>query len=209
MCLYDKRGEKILEETEGRVDMEVMPPAIKLLRAFLNTREIAEATDVLSSSEGLRRWLDDMELPGSNEDPAPGDVEWVVAIREALRDVLSGNNGYPVPWESVALLNRAARRSPLVMHFDEKIVPSMVSVDFGVIGAVGRIWEAIASAQTDGTWERLKACRRTDCRWIFFDRSKNRSATWCSTEGCGALMKSRAYRRRHAARQKTVSAGTD
>ena len=192
---------------------EAIPPEIRLIRAFLNTREIAEATDLLSSPEGLRQWLDDMGLPGNDENPLPGDVEWMVGIREALRDVLSGHNGNAVPWDSVALLNRATRRIPLVLRFDNQANPTVVAVAPGVAGAMGRIWEAVASARDHGTWERLKACRRPDCRWIFFDRSKNRSATWCSTEGCGALMKSRAYRRRRTARQRgnesAMSTGTD
>ncbi len=175
--------------------------AIGLLRAFLNTREIAEDTDLISSPEGLRQWLRDLDLPGQDEFPMPGDVEWIVAIREALRDVLSGHSGDSVSWESVALLNRAARRSPLVLHFDDSATPSVVNSESGVVGAMGRIWNAIADAKADGTWDRLKSCRRPDCRWAFFDRSKNRSATWCSTAGCGALMKSRAYRRRRRAQR--------
>jgi predicted RNA-binding Zn ribbon-like protein len=46
----------------------------------------------------------------------------------------------------------------------------------------------------DGTWGRLKACR--NCHWSFYDRSPNRSATWCSMQLCGNRTKTRAYRRR-------------
>lgn len=181
---------------------DTIPLEIRLIRSFLNTREIAEATDLLASPEGLRQWLEDMGLPGRDENPLPGDVELMVGIREALRDVLSEHNGNAVPWASIELLNRATQRIPLVLRFDDQANPTVVAVAPGVAGSIGRIWEAVVSARAHGTWERLKACRRPDCRWIFFDRSKNRSASWCSTEGCGALMKSRAYRRRRTARLK-------
>ena len=53
-------------------------------------------------------------------------------------------------------------------------------------------------AMLDGTWGRLKACR--NCHWSFYDYSPNRSATWCSMQLCGNRTKTRAYRRRKAAR---------
>jgi predicted RNA-binding Zn ribbon-like protein len=51
----------------------------------------------------------------------------------------------------------------------------------------------------DGTFARLKSCRNHDCRWAFYDYSKNRSASWCSMQLCGNRTKTRAYRRRHSA----------
>jgi predicted RNA-binding Zn ribbon-like protein len=50
------------------------------------------------------------------------------------------------------------------------------------------------NAMLDGTWGRLKACR--NCHWSFYDRSPNRSGTWCSMQLCGNRTKTRAYRRR-------------
>ena len=52
-------------------------------------------------------------------------------------------------------------------------------------------------AMEDGTWARLKACREDTCQWAFYDRSKNRSATWCSMAVCGNRAKARTYRQRH------------
>ena len=51
-------------------------------------------------------------------------------------------------------------------------------------------------AEAEGTWERLKACRNEDCRWAFYDVSKNRSGSWCDMAVCGARHKMRAYRKR-------------
>jgi predicted RNA-binding Zn ribbon-like protein len=40
----------------------------------------------------------------------------------------------------------------------------------------------------------MKACRQ--CEYAFYDRSKNRSATWCAMSICGNRTKNRAYYRR-------------
>ncbi len=171
---------------------------VYLIRSFINTREIAEGTDMLSSPELLRKWLAEAGLPGGSDAPDPGDLEWVIAIREALRNVLQSHNDGSVPHASIGVLNRAARRAQVTIRFDPQGNPEIKATQDGVAGAVGTILAAVEQARVDGTWERLKACRREDCRWVFFDRSKNRSGTWCSTKGCGSLMKARAYRRRRA-----------
>jgi hypothetical protein len=57
---------------------------------------------------------------------------------------------------------------------------------------------------TAGTWPRLKAC--PDCRWVFYDSTRNGSKRWClmyagGPEGraCGTIAKVRRYRDRQAA----------
>jgi predicted RNA-binding Zn ribbon-like protein len=51
---------------------------------------------------------------------------------------------------------------------------------------------------TEGPLDRLKLCDR--CRWLFLDRSKNRSRRWCSMEECGLAVKKRRYVERRRAR---------
>jgi predicted RNA-binding Zn ribbon-like protein len=51
----------------------------------------------------------------------------------------------------------------------------------------------------DGTWPRFKTCRNDECRWAFYDHSKNRSGTWCTMADCGDKLKARAYRQRRKA----------
>jgi predicted RNA-binding Zn ribbon-like protein len=49
---------------------------------------------------------------------------------------------------------------------------------------------------SDGSWERIKACGNPDCRWAFYDNSKNHSGRWCEMASCGNRMKARAFRER-------------
>jgi predicted RNA-binding Zn ribbon-like protein len=60
---------------------------------------------------------------------------------------------------------------------------------------------AVLRSIADGTWSRLKAC--PDCRWVFYDHTRNASKRWClMTAGgpggrsCGSIAKVRAYRER-------------
>ena len=60
---------------------------------------------------------------------------------------------------------------------------------------VGELLAIVARAQADGTWQRMKACPA--CGWAFYDRSRNRSRTWCTMAICGNRAKARGYRARH------------
>lgn len=42
---------------------------------------------------------------------------------------------------------------------------------------------------------RLKQCCNEECRWIFYDESKNKTRKWCCNT-CASLMKVRRYRRK-------------
>ena len=62
----------------------------------------------------------------------------------------------------------------------------------------------VIAAISAGTWARLKAC--PDCRWVFYDNTRNGSKRWClMTAGgpdgraCGTIAKVRSYRDRQAA----------
>ena len=68
-------------------------------------------------------------------------------------------------------------------------------------GVSGRTVVTCLAALSSGEWGRLKAC--PDCRWVFYDHSRNGSKRWClMTAGgpdgrsCGSIAKVRAYRAR-------------
>ena len=67
----------------------------------------------------------------------------------------------------------------------------------GVDAALGRLVIAVHSAMADGSWDRLKACRASDCEWAFIDNARNHSRAWCSMKSCGNREKARAFRERH------------
>ena len=109
-------------------------------------------------------------------DFAPGDLALVERFvnesgpspaRHALRAMLLANNG--------------------------AAVDTLEGSDFVVLN--GELLAIVAQAQADGTWRRMKACPA--CGWAFYDRSRNRSRTWCTMAICGNRAKARSYRARH------------
>jgi hypothetical protein len=70
-------------------------------------------------------------------------------------------------------------------------VPVLVGGD-----AVGSVLAAGARLAVLGQWDRLKICAAGECRWAFYDRSRNRSRTWCSMRVCGNRTKARNWRQR-------------
>jgi predicted RNA-binding Zn ribbon-like protein len=86
-------------------------------------------------------------------------------------------------------------------HLD---APGLLGRDGGVTAAGGGaagldvIVETVATSVAGGGWSRLKLCSAEDCRWAFYDTSRNGGGRWCSMEACGNRNKTRAYRRRRA-----------
>jgi predicted RNA-binding Zn ribbon-like protein len=68
----------------------------------------------------------------------------------------------------------------------------------------GSMVAIVLEAVAGGQWPRLKAC--PDCRWVFYDHTRNGSKRWClmnatGSDGraCGNIAKVRRYRARHGA----------
>lgn len=163
--------------------------------AFVNTLEPEERTDAIGTPESLRAWLRERELLPSAEPPISADDHArAIALREALRDLMSANNGGPVDELAVAELEDAARRGGLAVHFGAPGTMRMEPDAGGFAGALGALLVPVAQAMQDATWERVKACREPDCREAFYDRSRNRSGVWCRMALCGNRTKVRSYR---------------
>jgi len=71
-------------------------------------------------------------------------------------------------------------------------------------GPAGEILVTVLEAVAAGVWPRLKAC--PDCRWVFYDSTRNASKRWClmyaggpDGRACGTIAKVRRYRDRQAA----------
>jgi len=65
----------------------------------------------------------------------------------------------------------------------------------GLAAVIGEIAAGFGETLAHGDPERIKICDNRDCRWVFYDRSKNRSRRWCEgNTGCGNLMKVRRFR---------------
>jgi predicted RNA-binding Zn ribbon-like protein len=169
------------------------PQGLDLLAGFINTGD-PEGRDEIDTPEALRGWLRDHGLPSGAA--SPGDVRRAHAVREALRALLVAHNGGDLSPDAVETCNAAARRAPLHVVLGEDGAARLEPLAKGVDAALGRLLAIVERAQAEGTWERMKACAADDCRWAYYDRSRNRSRHWCDMASCGNRAKARTYRSR-------------
>jgi predicted RNA-binding Zn ribbon-like protein len=177
------------------------PGELELVREFVNTADLEDGTDQLTSAAAVAKWLSDRGIAARSMRATSADLERALELREALRAVLVAHNGgAPAPMEAHRTLDRAARRARLRLGFDERGGAGLEPEAGGADGALGRLLAIVHDAIAGGTWQRLKACRQPTCEWAFYDHTKNHSGAWCSMQDCGNRAKARAYRERRAAR---------
>jgi predicted RNA-binding Zn ribbon-like protein len=174
------------------------PGELEHVRVFVNTFDMEEGEDGLDTPSALRAWLAEHGLLGGSARATAADLRDALEIREALRELLLANADHAPTPKAAATLDEAARRARMEVRFDAD-GGHLESSAGGVAGALGRLLAIVHGAMANGTWERLKACRRESCQWAFYDNTKNHSGVWCTMETCGNRAKAQAYRARHAA----------
>ena len=178
------------------------PGRLRLVQAFVNTRDIENVVDELADPEALRAILVDLDVLAGDAPPLhEADLHLALEALEALRALALANSGVPLPADAATTLERVARAAHYTLRFEPgesrgRLEPSAPGLD----GALGRILAVVHDAMTDGSWRRLKACPRDVCHWVFYDRSRNGSGTWCAMSVCGNRTNTRRYRRRRTTR---------
>lgn len=158
----------------------------------------------MNTSAALAEWYARVSLGPAHMSIGREDLRRLIAVREGLRALVLGHGGAPPDIALVAALDTVA-------------LTVRLHVSFGVIGglqpaarrtadiALGWLLIVVEDALTDGRWARLKGCREPNCRWIFYDTSKNRSGRWCSMSICGTSNKQRALVERRLASQEKAA----
>jgi predicted RNA-binding Zn ribbon-like protein len=191
----DKRrvGEQI--EPGGRPKA---PGRLETLQRFVNTynKDFPPAWDRLGTPAKARAWLLRKRLVAPPVRITHGDVARLRELREALRGLVAADHGGAPPPDALEVLRREGARVGLRIGFGSRGATELEPVGRGADAAVAAVMGILHEAQITGVWPRLKACRQ--CGYAFFDRSKNRSATWCAMSICGNRTKNRTYRRRRA-----------
>jgi predicted RNA-binding Zn ribbon-like protein len=162
------------------------PGRLELVRRFANTLDEEHGREALHSPAQLRKLLLELGLIDRGARVTDRDLERAHELRDAFRHLALANNGIGT---DVAL------EATLTVRVDDRdgvLAPAARDVDGAFADLVGIVYTAMA----DGSWPRLKACRRDVCHWLFYDRSRNRSAVWCQMSVCGNRTKTKAYRAR-------------
>ena len=172
------------------------PRPLALVQDFVNTRNYLYGGDLLGDAEVATAWLTEHELLQEGERIGEAGRRRLVDFREGLRGLLALHNGGP--GADVRAVDDLAAPAALRVRFGPDGRPDLEPEAEGdsVDRIVARLLSVVVRAEAEGKWLRLKACRNEDCRWAFYDASKNRSGSWCNMAICGARHKMRAYRKR-------------
>jgi predicted RNA-binding Zn ribbon-like protein len=177
-------------------DRDTATGALGLVQAYVNTVDLEDGPEELSDPNTLTAWLVAHGLLAPGQSADAGDLTHAIAVREAVRGVISANSGGRVYPLDAATLNEAAAASRLRPHFGADGKARLEPKAGGVDGAMGRLVATVFVAMAQEDWARLKLCDSQTCRWVFFDRSRNHSSRWCKMASCGNREKARRFRER-------------
>ena len=173
-----------VESIDYMQDVEPAPGRLELVQRFVNTVDLEHGRELLHSPARLQAVLLELGLLDRGTRVTETDLDRALELRDGLRGLALANN------EGT---EDSVLEAELVVRIDGRdgvLEPLRRNVDGALADLVGIVYTAMA----DGTWSRLKACRRDVCHWLFYDRSRNRSAVWCQMAVCGNRTKTKAYR---------------
>jgi predicted RNA-binding Zn ribbon-like protein len=174
---------------------------LDLVIDFVNTLDLEKGEDALATPKSLATWLVENGLVRrAAATPSEAEHAEAIELREALRALMLANNGVAADAHATEVLERAACRGQLGVHFRAGDSVELAPAQESFAGALAWLLVPVARGIEDGSWARAKACRSDDCAWAFYDRSRNRSGVWCEMAVCGNRTKVRAYRHRSRGR---------
>ena len=169
---------------------QTAPGELENVRSLLNTWHVPNSTRV--PEDEFDAFVAQQALTDSAE------AVRLKQLRDDLRRMVEGESERLNAWLDAFPLRAAVEgaEAELAIRYEHES------------GRVGEVLATVLKAIETNQWPRLKAC--PDCRWVFFDHSRNASKKWCGMyakgpEGraCGTIAKVR----RHRARQKQSEKG--
>ncbi len=181
-----------------------MPDDLRLVEEFLNTldrrgfrRRGVDFTggDALPTPAALVDWLAGHGLVSPSAGATAADLRNAHKLRAVLRDAVTPGGGDE---DLQARADAVLGAYPMRVELDPQAGLRLAPPTTGVPGALGRLVAIVVRRSADGTWRRLRACAAEECRWVFYDDSRNGAGRWCSMSSCGNRAKTARYRARRA-----------
>jgi predicted RNA-binding Zn ribbon-like protein len=184
------------------IETKPAPGDLLRLQAFVNTFEADTKVDLLAETATANIWLRDCGLVAEGTDLDDSSLVRLRGVREVFRTLLAHNAGYgkPSPYD-FELLNECVSGSAIgfCIDPDDGCGVQLVPTGTDPVGiATVRLLLIMRDAKREGTWERLKACSRSECRWAYYDRSHSKRGRWCDMATCGNRVKNQMLRIRRA-----------
>jgi predicted RNA-binding Zn ribbon-like protein len=196
-----------VERIDYLTDEEPAPGRLGLVQRFVNTVALEWRQEMLSSPHRLRAVLAELGLVSAAAPVSEHDLRRALELREALRALALANNAGAAARGAEQALEQAAL-GVLGVRFHDGL-PRLEGTAPGVAGALATLVGIVVEAAAAGTWSRVKACPAEACGWLFYDRSRNGSRSWCDMAVCGNRTKTRAYRARRRARDRRSAEGSE
>ena len=174
------------------------PMPLLMVQGFVNTLDLEEGTDVLADPDAARDWLVATRLLDPAADLAPPDLELAREVRESLRWLLERDREEPAAGaDRLVALRKVTDAHQARLTVSDGGALKLASARHQDLGdGLFELLLIVRQAQEDGSWERLKVCANPECRWAFFDRSRNQQGSWCEMAVCGNREKNRQLRAR-------------
>jgi predicted RNA-binding Zn ribbon-like protein len=188
-------------KTTGEPGAKVPAPGVlRIVQLFVNSLDIEEGTEEWDSPEALGSWLYRHGLTAKREEMSERDLRRARSFRELVRAMALANNGLAMEHATKRELQGELARLRFRVQIQQTGGLRFESSRGGLDEAIGRIVSIVSDEMIRGRWNRMKACARDACRWVFYDHSRNQAGTWCTMAICGARTKVQAYYRRRRGR---------
>src|ERR1035437_433146 len=180
-CLFCYTG--YMPAASELVRLDICGDPADLIVRFLNTLDVEAGTDAIDSLDGWVSWLSAQGLQGCFGPQDSGALERARELRGDLRALAGGQQ-------------HARGR-----QVDIQVALTVEGqVELSAPTGAGFLAAAAAKVAIDQRIDRVKICPVDNCRWAFYDTSRNRSRQWCSMKVCGNRAKARAHRQRSTPR---------
>lgn len=147
-----------------------------------------------------KKWIDKLvkelgfvvDLPVSDK-----EIEELFALRKLFSDIIDSIcKGKDIAWEQIEEINHYLSLNPL--YYELKKEESKFSVFLKPVkndwnSVFGKITASFIDLLSMDDVKNIKKCENPECKWIFYDRSKNHTRRWCCNT-CASLVKVRRFR---------------
>ena len=149
--------------------------------------------DLLATAEDMQAWL---AAAGVEAKPVSGTREALVQSRQAIRDVMSGQDGIAALDRLNAVLDHGHVRLAIGPPMNPQRTLEVADPAWRpAVMAAASLLDLLAEAP-----DRIRRCQNPSCVLWFYDTTRNRTRRWCSMAVCG----NRAKARRHYDRVKST-----
>ena len=143
-------------------------------------------TDHMNNPAWLPYFLKRWRFAWSPHAGAP--IAQLKSLRAALRKSCESlPEGKVIPAAALRTLNQALNVIGKRQLFQGQngLQLEFVAASAGWDRILAEIAHSFVDTLSNGQSARVKICRNSNCRWVFYDRTKGKTRCWCSDKSCG------------------------